>query len=69
MAVVAAVVWAIAERRRRRAPPPSTGLLDALPLAASQLPSGDEMAKMLSKHAGTVMLAAFAAGMFLNRRR
>jgi hypothetical protein len=65
--VVAAVTWAIAERRHRRAPP-SNGLLDALPLAASQLPDLD-LGETLSRHAGTIMLAAFAAGMFLNRRR
>jgi hypothetical protein len=68
LVVVAAVVWAIAERRRR-GPPPSSGLLDGLPLAASHLPTGDDVAKMLSRHAGSVILAAFAAGMFLNRRR
>jgi O-antigen/teichoic acid export membrane protein len=69
LAVIAAVVWAIAERRHRKLPPPSSGLLEALPFAASQIPSGDDVANMLSRHAGTIMIAAFAVGMFLNRKR
>jgi hypothetical protein len=68
LVAVAAIVWAIAERRHRRLPPPSNGLFDALPLAASQLPNLD-IGGALERHAGSVMLAAFAAGMFLNRRR
>jgi len=69
LCLIAAIIWAIAERRHRRLPPPSNGLLDMLPLAASQLPTGDDVANLMSRHAGTIMLAAFAAGMFLNRRR
>jgi hypothetical protein len=67
LCLVGAVIWAIAERHHRRVPP-GNGLLDALPLAAAQLPDLD-LGETLSRHAGTIMLAAFAAGMFLNRRR
>jgi hypothetical protein len=63
--VLAAVIWAVAERRRRRAALRGNGLLDAVP---SQLPDID-VAGLLERHAGSIMLAAFAAGMFLNRRR
>jgi hypothetical protein len=65
LAVVAAITWAVAERRRRRTALRSPGLLDALP---SQLPDID-IAGALERNAGAIMLAAFAAGMFLNRRR
>jgi hypothetical protein len=65
LAVVAAIIWAIAERRHRRAALRSPGLFDALP---STLPDID-VAGALARNAGTIMLAAFAAGMFLNRRR
>jgi len=68
LAFVAAVIWAIAERRHRRLPPPTTGLLDALPLAAAPLAELD-LRGTLQRHAGTVLLAAFVAGMLLNRRR
>jgi hypothetical protein len=68
LAVVAAVIWAVAERRRRRLPPPGGGILDALPLAASKLTEID-IGRILEKNAGSIVLAAFAAGMFLNRRR
>ncbi len=65
LALVAALIWAVAERRRRRVALRGSGLMDALP---SQLPDID-VAGLLERNAGTIMLAAFAAGMFLNRRR
>jgi hypothetical protein len=69
LCLVGAVIWAVAERRRRRLPTSRMGMLEALPLAASQLPSGRDVSGALARHAGSVMLAAFAVGMFLNRRR
>jgi len=68
LVLVAALIWAIAERRHRRPPPPSAGILDALPRAAAQITDID-LGRVLEKNAGSIILAAFAAGMFLNRRR
>ena len=65
LALLAAVVWAVAERRGRRATPRGDGLLGAVP---PELPDID-VAGLLERNAGTIMLAAFAAGLFLNRRR
>jgi hypothetical protein len=65
LALVAALIWAVAERRRRRSMLRSEGLLGAVP---PQLPDID-IAGLLERNAGAIMLAAFAAGMFLNRRR
>ena len=72
LAVVAAVIWAVAERRNRRSALRAAntagvglGLLDALP---AQLASID-VGRVLERNAGSIILAAFAAGMFLNRKR
>jgi hypothetical protein len=72
LALVAVVIWAIAERRRRRSALLNNagagiglGLLDALPAQLAEI----DLGKVLERNAGSIILAAFAAGMFLNRRR
>jgi hypothetical protein len=67
LALVAALVWAVAERGRRRRTIRNGGL-GLAGLVPPQLPSID-VAGLMERNAGTIMLAAFAAGMFLNRRR
>ena len=68
LALLAAVIWAVAEHRRRRAVLRGNGLLDGV---VPRLPDLDDLdvGGLLERHAGAIMLAAFAAGMFLNRRR
>lgn len=72
LALLAAVIWAVAERRSRRSALRSSGatvaglgLLDALPAQLAEIDIG----RVLERNAGTIVLAAFAAGMFLNRKR
>jgi 4-amino-4-deoxy-L-arabinose transferase-like glycosyltransferase len=72
LALVAVIIWAVAERRGRRsalrgsgAGIAGLGLLDALPAQLAEIDIG----RVLERNAGTIVLAAFAAGMFLNRRR
>jgi ABC-type proline/glycine betaine transport system permease subunit len=68
LALVAGLICGIAEARRRRMmrrAGPDLGLLAALP---SRLPNID-IGRTLERHAGTILLGAFAAGIFLNRRR
>src|SRR5882757_8709276 len=57
LALLAAVIWAVAERHRRRSALRGDGLMDGL---QSQLPDID-VAGLLERHAGSIILAAFAA--------
>jgi hypothetical protein len=70
LAVLAALVWGVAEvRRRRHLRLRRPGLLEGAAIGGlPQLPDID-LPRMLERNAGTIMLAAFAVGMFLNRRR
>jgi hypothetical protein len=72
LALIAVIIWAVAEQRRRRAALRSSssgiaglGLLEALPAQLAEIDIG----RVLERNAGTIILAAFAAGMFLNRKR
>ncbi len=73
--IVAVVIWAVAERRGRRAALRASstgagigaglGLLEELPAHLARVDVG----RILERNAGSIVLAAFAAGMFLNRKR